>query len=405
LEFFLIATRDGKFYSYLFGSIFNLVIFFKRELEGKELQILTEDWKNLLRGRFKQLLNALVVDLALDVSAIRAELYKLVIYEKGNYVKKRQEDSHGNKKHFATLMIFLPSYYTGGDFVVHQQHHTQSAFNFSISNGRETKPLKCHYVLFLNNNEYEIKPIKSGVVVTLIYDLYYENNLMPKPIKVITKALLESKVQSVIDDLRDYTTSIGIFLAHPYSIGPNCQPNTLTGEDKKMYDLLICLPKDKYKITIVLLKITFSGFTHDTCNSDQPLKVLLQQAIYNGDDVEVSVATIIDIEQKTEQSRGKGRKSPDIRSVNCRQYHHVTQFYLGGDPADHQVGEVQFINIASFLTTIKDIETDHEVISSSDDGLEFKVQCVHAAIKIEKRTSKERFDQVQHPVRKKQKIK
>jgi hypothetical protein len=376
-----------------------------REINGREIETLTTGWKNLSHRRFKHILDAIKDNLGLDVSAVRAELYKLAIYEKGSYVNTHQEAPR-NKNHFATLLIFLPSYYTGGDFVVHHQHYRESVFNFSVANGREAKPLKCHYVLLLNNNKYDIKPIKSGIAVTLIYNLNYDSYTIPKPTKWRTKQVLEYKLQSAFDQLRDYTTSIGIFLTHSYSMR-SCGPNYLIGEDKTIYDRLICLPKDEYKITISPLNIEFSAFTSSIYDSNQNLGALLKETVDNGGDVEISVATISDVEEPpTKQINKRARKLLNINNVPRRQYHHVAQLYLGGELEESQVGEVQFVNVNTLLDAIKVIETDHEAImSNSDDGTEFKGQCVHVAIIIKKEASKEQIDQEHHPIRKKQKIK
>jgi hypothetical protein len=115
-----------------------LIFFNLREVDGKQLKMCTEDWNNLMSGDNLTLLDAIKAKLAPDTQNIRAELYKLLIYEKGNHFIKHQ-DTQRNKYHFASLVVFLPSVYTGGDLVISHQNYKERSFNFSLINKNEEK--------------------------------------------------------------------------------------------------------------------------------------------------------------------------------------------------------------------------------------------------------------------------
>ena len=77
--------------------------------------------------------------LAPDSTEISAELYKLLIYEKGDkFITHR--DTIRNEFHFGTLIIFLPSFYEGGDFVLRHSEEEES-FNYSLSDPENQKDL------------------------------------------------------------------------------------------------------------------------------------------------------------------------------------------------------------------------------------------------------------------------
>ena len=81
-----------------------------------------------------------------------AELYKLLVYEKGDKFKAHK-DTLRAPNHFGSLIIFLPSWYKGintlimhqthskgGDFVVRHKQR-ESIYNFSLDNESEQAEL------------------------------------------------------------------------------------------------------------------------------------------------------------------------------------------------------------------------------------------------------------------------
>lgn len=109
--------------------------------------------------------------LAPDCKKISSELYKLLVYEEGNHFKTHK-DTLRSEKHFATLLVFLPSEYEGGDLVVRHMGR-ECRFNFSM---RKDQPLHCRYVAFFTDCEHEVEPVTSGqclcVHANLQYNLY-----------------------------------------------------------------------------------------------------------------------------------------------------------------------------------------------------------------------------------------
>ena len=69
---------------------------------------------------------------------------------------------------FATLVIQLPSDYSGGHLAVYHQSETKT-FNFSGAAGRTS----FHYSAFYADCQHEIKPVTKGYRLCLVYNLVY----------------------------------------------------------------------------------------------------------------------------------------------------------------------------------------------------------------------------------------
>jgi hypothetical protein len=92
-------------------------------------------------------------------SSIRAEFYKMLVYEEGSHFKTHKDIIRG-MKHFGSLIVFLPSFYKGGEF---QVRHLGEELDFQYSIDKKEFDLsKCHWVAFFTDCEHEIKPLIEG---------------------------------------------------------------------------------------------------------------------------------------------------------------------------------------------------------------------------------------------------
>ena len=116
---------------------------------------------------WQQSLNAIVAGAAegLGVSEpVQADFYKLLVYGEGDFFLSHR-DTEKCPGMFASLVIVLPSIYTGGELIVRHQ-------------GREVKlglrrgdPGEAAYAAFYADCVHEVLPITSGCRLTLIYNL------------------------------------------------------------------------------------------------------------------------------------------------------------------------------------------------------------------------------------------
>ena len=99
-------------------------------------------------------------------SPIRAELYKLNIYCKGGHFKSHVDTPRSGEM-FGSLVVSLPSHFTGGELVT-RHNGRQVTFDWS----RDSKTCT-QWGAFFSDVEHEVLPVGSGHRITLTYNLYY----------------------------------------------------------------------------------------------------------------------------------------------------------------------------------------------------------------------------------------
>ncbi|RDW69921.1 hypothetical protein BP5796_08318 [Coleophoma crateriformis] len=99
-------------------------------------------------------------------AGVDAELYKLLLYDKGAMFKPHQ-DSEKAPRMFGTLVIALPSEHQGGQLVVTHLGQTKT---FETS---EVSAFEYSYLAWYSDVTHEVKPITSGRRLVLTYNLIY----------------------------------------------------------------------------------------------------------------------------------------------------------------------------------------------------------------------------------------
>jgi predicted 2-oxoglutarate/Fe(II)-dependent dioxygenase YbiX len=106
---------------------------------------------------------------------VKAELYKLLVYEEGCFFVDHR-DTEKAPGMFATLVIVLPSLYTGGELLVRHQDR-EARLDLSCSD-----PSEVSFAAFYADCVHEILPITSGCRLTLVYNLLRSGKgQLPKP--------------------------------------------------------------------------------------------------------------------------------------------------------------------------------------------------------------------------------
>ena len=103
--------------------------------------------------------------------SIRAEFHKLNIYTGPNGHFKPHLDTPHSAEMFGSLVVCLPTQFTGGSLVT--RHLGQEViFDWSSSfQGSDSQNIE--WAAFFCDVEHEILPVKSGHRITLTYNLYY----------------------------------------------------------------------------------------------------------------------------------------------------------------------------------------------------------------------------------------
>jgi hypothetical protein len=221
---------------------------------NKKIQFLSTNILDGANSNDNEILKDINAKLCPGCSSIRAEFYKMLVYEKGSHFKAHKDTIRGNQ-HFGSLVIFLPSFYSGGEFKVRhlgeeqEYQYSLTEENFDLS--------KCHWVAFYTDCEHEIKPLLEGNRVVLTYHLFYEGKNAPKILEESNLKLIQD-MQLEHDEILDLIegNSIGMLLSHEYSM-ETLKFDTLKGMDAVYYSTFSRNPK--YDVKLVAVKISVEG--------------------------------------------------------------------------------------------------------------------------------------------------
>ncbi len=119
--------------------------------------------------------NNIAVELGLGTSStIGAQLYKVLLYEPGGFFVPHK-DTEKQAGMFGSLVITLPSTFSGGALVV---HHQDMSHTFTVDNPSFTMS----YVAFFADCKHEIQPVTSGHRLALVYNLIsLDKGPLPSP--------------------------------------------------------------------------------------------------------------------------------------------------------------------------------------------------------------------------------
>ncbi|MBL4761443.1 MAG: 2OG-Fe(II) oxygenase [Gammaproteobacteria bacterium] len=136
------------------------------ELDPKHFAIRNQDWQLKLDAIVGQVAKGLGFDDAEQAHcSLRAKLYKMLVYEKGSFFLPHQ-DTEKQQGMVATLIIALPSEHSGGTLIVEHQGQQKKISFGGVKSGEHMQ-----YAAFFSDCQHEVKPIKEGYRVCLVYNL------------------------------------------------------------------------------------------------------------------------------------------------------------------------------------------------------------------------------------------
>ena len=152
------------------------------EIDVEHINFNGNDWESFLYKCIEQT----KTDLGFEDKLVSAHLYKLLIYEEGDFFLAHR-DSEKEKGMFGTMVITLPSKYLGGDFIV-QFEGNRERINFTSDSAKNKICVSAFYA----DCEHEIEPLKSGYRICLVYNLVQEKsviNIQPPSLSTLTEQL------------------------------------------------------------------------------------------------------------------------------------------------------------------------------------------------------------------------
>ena len=131
------------------------------QLPPEHFKIMNLDWAKEVNNLVSTVRHDLGVQAHLKVEA---QLYKLLLYESGSFFAMHR-DSEKVDGMFGTMVIVLPSAFTGGELVVKHQGDTEE-FDQSA-----TSSFGSQYIAFYADCKHELKTVTSGYRLCLVYNL------------------------------------------------------------------------------------------------------------------------------------------------------------------------------------------------------------------------------------------
>jgi len=133
-----------------------------RQLDASSVKLSGKGWQKT----FDEILTEIREGLGLDRSApaMRAELYKLLIYETGGFFAAHR-DTEKVPGMFGTLVVALPSHHRGGELLV---RHGGREIRCELGTD---EPSEIRYAAFFADCEHEVLPVTEGCRICLVYNL------------------------------------------------------------------------------------------------------------------------------------------------------------------------------------------------------------------------------------------
>ena len=179
---------------------------------------------------------ASIMSIGCSPSSVRAELYKLNIYSTGCHFKAHV-DTPRSKDMFGSLVVCLPSQFTGGALVTRHQGR-QMTFDWSSSHSAT------QWAAFYSDVVHEVLPVTSGHRITLTYNLY---QTMPLQLNFdVTTNPLYGELLSALQSphFMRFGGTLGFFCQHKYvetltdsDSEYGAQLSFLKGADKIVYQV------------------------------------------------------------------------------------------------------------------------------------------------------------------------
>ncbi|HTE23631.1 2OG-Fe(II) oxygenase [Flavitalea sp.] len=197
------------------------------EIDADNVNFENSNWPKFVQA----IVEKVKPDLGIQDGKVVANLYKLLIYEKGDFFLAHK-DSEKEAGMFGTLIIGLPSKHEGGELQVQFDGNTRS-FEFSQSTNQYQIP----FVAFYADCEHEVKPLRSGHRICLVYNLVQKKgNKKIKPQQIGNYADQLAMILKSAENDPDFPKIV--LLGHQYTPS-NFRMSTLKLNDRPRAEALI----------------------------------------------------------------------------------------------------------------------------------------------------------------------
>ena len=137
------------------------------QIDSAKVRIGGRHWDKTLDG--------LVADIALGLGVsepVAADFYKLLVYDTGSFFVDHR-DTEKAPGMFATMVLVLPSTHSGGELVI--KHLGREV----VLDPRPEEPSEIGFAAFYADCVHEVRPVKTGCRLTLVYNLRFVGKRRP----------------------------------------------------------------------------------------------------------------------------------------------------------------------------------------------------------------------------------
>jgi hypothetical protein len=139
------------------------------------------------RDTFRPMLDRVRRDLGLpDGTHVKAKLHNMLVYGPGQFFVTHQDSEKGDDM-IGTLVVILPSAFTGGAMVI-EHHDEQVAFRAAAG--------KLTFIAFYADCQHQVRPVTAGYRVVLTYNLMVDGD-MTRAIGSAAAGHLDALAQSI----------------------------------------------------------------------------------------------------------------------------------------------------------------------------------------------------------------
>lgn len=190
------------------------------EIDADKLKFSGNRWTAFLND----VLDTVKTDLGIENDHVAAHLYKMLIYEKGDFFLSHK-DSEKEKGMFGTLIIALPSKHTGGELEVRFDGKEESIRFDNCSDNFEIP-----FAAFYADCDHEVKPLTDGYRVCLVYNLVQVKSGENLRIESLEKHVAKVSELLKVEEMNDNIDPKIILLEHQYT------PGNFSVESLKLHD-------------------------------------------------------------------------------------------------------------------------------------------------------------------------
>ena len=131
-------------------------------MEPDRFSLTNPDWDRFI----EETVGKVQEELGLEKQKLESHLYDLLLYEPGSFFLPHR-DGEKLDRMVATLVVVLPSSYEGGELVVRHDGQERT-IDFGGPSG---DPFHIHYAAFYADCEHEVRPLRKGYRLCLVYNL------------------------------------------------------------------------------------------------------------------------------------------------------------------------------------------------------------------------------------------